>query len=186
MTLVAHDARPRKRDGGVAYREAWAFKGTTEDWLRNQLTEMPHPIVHVCSGASRLGDIRVDIVHPGADIRADGRHLPFRDGSIGTVLMDPPWKLEAAERQRLISAAGRALRRGGALLLYAPWWPSPLWADLEVAYVRVNGKHQLPLAPVIFSRWRKRADANRARFEDEQEKRGRKEERATNPGGPIP
>lgn len=50
-------------------------------------------VVHVCSGALPRGEgIRVDI-RPDArpDILADGRHLPFRTGSVEAVLLDPPY-----------------------------------------------------------------------------------------------
>lgn len=50
-------------------------------------------VVHVCSGGLPRGEgIRVD-VRPAArpDVLADGRHLPFRTGSVEAVLLDPPY-----------------------------------------------------------------------------------------------
>lgn len=50
-------------------------------------------VVHVCSGGLPPGEgIRVDI-RPEArpDILADGRHLPFEDGSVDALLIDPPY-----------------------------------------------------------------------------------------------
>ena len=50
-------------------------------------------LVHVCSGGLPPGEgIRVD-VRPEArpDIVADGRHLPFEDGSVDALLIDPPY-----------------------------------------------------------------------------------------------
>jgi len=50
-------------------------------------------ILHVCSGSLPRGEgIRVDL-RPEArpDILADGRHLPFADGSVAAVLIDPPY-----------------------------------------------------------------------------------------------
>lgn len=137
------------------YREAWAWKGTTEGWLEQQLATAPRPHLHVCSGSSALGDVTVDLAHPDAMVRGDARALPVKDRSAGTVLMDPPWRMLMAEKQAFITEAGRVLRPGGLLLLYAPWWPTPLWAELEQAWVRVNGKHQLPFPAVLLSRWRK-------------------------------
>lgn len=55
-------------------------------------------IVHVCSGCLPKGEgIRVDM-RPAArpDILADGRALPFRDGSVDAVLIDPPYTREYA------------------------------------------------------------------------------------------
>lgn len=50
-------------------------------------------VVHVCSGGLPPGEgIRVD-VRPEAcpDVVADGRDLPFEDGSVDAVLLDPPY-----------------------------------------------------------------------------------------------
>jgi hypothetical protein len=50
-------------------------------------------VVHVCSGGLPRGEgIRVD-VRPEArpDVLADGRALPFADGSVEAVLLDPPY-----------------------------------------------------------------------------------------------
>jgi hypothetical protein len=58
-------------------------------WLRCER----HEILHVCSGGLPVGEgIRVDI-RPEAmpDIVADGRALPFDDGTIAGVLIDPPY-----------------------------------------------------------------------------------------------
>lgn len=58
-------------------------------WLKCRRSQ----VVHVCSGGLPLGEgIRVDVrpeAHP--DIVADGRHLPFEDGSVEAVLIDPPY-----------------------------------------------------------------------------------------------
>ncbi len=59
----------------------------------------PHEVLHVCSGGlpADTPGVRVDI-RPAArpDVVADGRHLPFADGSFGAVLLDPPWTTEYA------------------------------------------------------------------------------------------
>lgn len=166
--------RPYAGTGKLHYREAWAFKGCTAELLNSILIDAPQPIVHLCSGSSILGDVRVDLVHPFAHVRADARRLPIRSQCAGTVIADPPWSagaLSLTDRQALCSEAGRILRHGGLFLLYAPWWPTPLWATDEGVWfpleqpdalchehsdVRVNGKHQLPFAPVLLSQWRRR------------------------------
>jgi hypothetical protein len=64
-------------------------------WLRCKR----HEILHVCSGALPRGEgIRVD-VRPKAqpDVLADGRALPFADGTIAAVLLDPPYTRQYAE-----------------------------------------------------------------------------------------
>ena len=48
--------------------------------------------LHVCSGKSHLGDVRLDLdpeVSP--DLRGDAARLPFPDGAFSTVLCDPPY-----------------------------------------------------------------------------------------------
>lgn len=58
-------------------------------WLRCDRRRL----VHVCSGGLPPGEgIRVD-VRPEAcpDIVADGRSLPFEDGSVDALLIDPPY-----------------------------------------------------------------------------------------------
>jgi hypothetical protein len=47
-------------------------------------------LLHVCSGLSKLGDLRVDLYLP-ADVKADMAHLPVRSKSFDTVIWDPPW-----------------------------------------------------------------------------------------------
>ena len=48
--------------------------------------------IHICSGQSKIGDIRVDLTEQ-ADIKADVLKLPFKDKSIDTVICDPPWNI---------------------------------------------------------------------------------------------
>ncbi len=50
-------------------------------------------LLHVCSGGLPRGEgIRVDLRQDARpDVRADGRELPFKAGSIDAVLLDPPY-----------------------------------------------------------------------------------------------
>lgn len=48
--------------------------------------------LHLCSGASQLGDVRLDLdVAHRPDIKADAARVPFADDSFDTVLCDPPY-----------------------------------------------------------------------------------------------
>jgi SAM-dependent methyltransferase len=70
------------------------FLATLLPWLRCKR----HELLHVCSGSLPPGEgLRVDL-RAGAspDVLADGRKLPFRDGSIAAVLVDPPYAPEHA------------------------------------------------------------------------------------------
>lgn len=142
------------------FRPAWKFPPGIQRQVEAVLVECPGPILNVCSGASRLGDVRVDIVHPAADVQADARALPFPDESFGTVFIDPPYKMpgnDLVERQRVVSEAGRVIRPGGVLLLHAPWMPAPGWADLEDVWVRHQVRHRLPGPAVLLTKWRSKA-----------------------------
>lgn len=146
----------RARGGGVEWRPAWKWPDEAEALIRDQLEDAPRPVVNVCSGATEIGDLTLDLDHPRADVQADARALPLADETAGTVLMDPPWTIQnLAERQRFITEAGRVLQPGGLFLLYAPWAPSLSWAELEGVWLRHQGRHRLPYAPVILGRWRK-------------------------------
>lgn len=58
-------------------------------WLKCERRKL----VHVCSGGLPRGEgIRVDLREDARpDVRADGRELPFRAGSVDGVLLDPPY-----------------------------------------------------------------------------------------------
>lgn len=83
-------------------------------------------ILHVCSGSLPRGEgVRVD-VRPDArpDVLADGRSLPFADGSIAAVMVDPPYCEEYAESlygveyprpSHLLAEAARVVRPGGRI-----------------------------------------------------------------------
>lgn len=93
-------------------------------------------ILHVCSGALPRGEgIRVD-VRPDAwpDILADGRSLPFADGSIAAVMLDPPYCEEYAESlygveyprpSALLREAARVVRRCGRIAFVHYIVPQP-------------------------------------------------------------
>lgn len=67
-------------------------------WATRQLYSDPREVLHVCSGGLAAGNgTRVDIRRAAApDVVADGRSLPFRTGSFGAVLIDPPYSVEYA------------------------------------------------------------------------------------------
>lgn len=93
-------------------------------------------IVHVCSGSLKHGEgIRVDIRPDAApDVLADGRALPFADGSVKAVMLDPPYTEHYAKvlygtkyprpRHLLIEAA-RVVRRGGRIVFVHYITPNP-------------------------------------------------------------
>lgn len=156
-SLLLEDRRYRSGRTGLRWRPAWIWPSCAEDLAREQLADAPGPSLHMCSGSSRLGDVRLDAFHPSADVRGDARRAPFEDATFGAVLMDPPWTIQdLRERHRFIAEAARVLRDEGVFLLYAPWMPQPSWGLLEGVWVRVQDHHRLPRAPVVFTRWRRK------------------------------
>lgn len=101
-------------------------------WLKCERRE----ILHVCSGSLPPGEgIRVDLrpdAHP--DVLADGRCLPFRDGSQAAVMLDPPYTkhyardlygVEYPRPSHLLREAARVVRPGGRLVFVHYITPNP-------------------------------------------------------------
>ena len=93
--------------------------------------------VHLCSGSSKLGSLRIDRFMP-ADIIADMRFLPIKDSCVDTVICDPPWSMDATIRPRMMRECARILRPGGILLLNAMWCPRTKGLRLVNAWFRRN------------------------------------------------
>ena len=85
-----------------------------------------HEVLHVCSGSLRAGEgIRVDLRAAAVpDVRADGRHLPFRDGAFRAVMLDPPYTADYAANlygtdyplpSHLLAEAARVVRPCGRI-----------------------------------------------------------------------
>lgn len=114
--LAAKDDRLRSPRTGVRWRPAWRWPDATEDFIREILADCPRPILHVCAGSSPLGDVRADMFHPAADVKADMYNLPFAAGAFGTVVCDPPFPKNGTPVDRRALAfreLGRVVRQGG-------------------------------------------------------------------------
>lgn len=73
----------------MSFRHTWTWLNEEEVLYRSLCVGK---VLHVCSGKSSLGNIKVDLFVK-ADIKADVRHLPFRPLSFDAVICDPPFKL---------------------------------------------------------------------------------------------
>ncbi len=78
------------------------------------------PLLHACSGEDWfLGDVKVDLIAPTADVRADVRQLPFRDNSFAAAFADPPWT--AAWKSHVASMMKELLRVSEVVYTVSPW-----------------------------------------------------------------
>jgi len=120
------------------FLEAWAFPKPVEDLIRQAVSNLngtvPRPVIHVCSGSSRIGDVTVDLEQP-ADVKASCFALPFPDGYAGTVICDPPWNMPYHLRHRINRELYRVTQPGGGLIWNAPWLPHGEW---NIAHVFVH------------------------------------------------
>ena len=96
-----------------------------------------HEILHVCSGCLPKGEgIRVDLrIAARPDVIADGRNLPFADGSHAAVMLDPPYCEEYAKSlygieyprpAHLLKEAARVVRPGGRIAFVHYITPKPV------------------------------------------------------------
>lgn len=80
-----------------------------EAWIRSQCIGL---VLHVCCGASALGDIRVDMdAKHEPDLIADAARLPFVDGAVDTVVCDPPYNGRMRWNHDLLSELVRVARQ---------------------------------------------------------------------------
>lgn len=101
------------------YREIYSGSSWNQ-FVRGHVTGS---LLQVCCGASRLGDVRVDLdpTAPAVNCLADMRRLPFPDGSFDTVCCDPIYSLPHPDRIHLQRELARVARK--RLLFKAPWIP---------------------------------------------------------------
>lgn len=122
-----------------AFRAGWRFPSDVDRWFQNRLSELdrpaPHPIASIPTGSSRFGEIRLDAYHPGANMKGDFFRLPFKDGSIGTIVADPPWEMNMHERMDYMRELARVHRHGGLLLWTAPFLPLPGVWSYDIVWV---------------------------------------------------
>jgi hypothetical protein len=88
--------------------------------------------LHVCSGHSQLGDIRLDYdldVYP--DVRGDMARLPFPDKSFDSVLIDPPYNSVFQVMHDMLNELHRVARRR---ILFQHWFsPINKWGQFKKA-----------------------------------------------------
>jgi hypothetical protein len=113
------------------YIEAFSWTGTIQRFLDTVVTE--RPLLNVCAGKTRWGDVTLDRYEPG-DIRGDWTALPFADNSFGAVFADPPWN--GGYKADVAAFVKEALRVAPVAYLMAPWIYGGRAARLTRTWVR--------------------------------------------------
>lgn len=130
------------------YKESFSWKGTIQNFLDEVITESP--ILNVCSGTTRWGDVTVDLYEP-ADVRADWINLPFEDNSFGAVFADPPW--DRNYMKDCSDFVKEALRIAPVAYLMSPWIYCAAWVNLtNVWYREIPGVN----IPILLTRYVKK------------------------------
>jgi hypothetical protein len=95
------------------YRLGWRFPPIIEQEIRKWVIS---PSLHVCSGQSTLGDVKIDLFQD-SDIRADMGFLPILPSSFASVIWDAPYVGATIWKTRpTLAELALCLRIGGRLI----------------------------------------------------------------------
>ncbi len=115
--------------------KSWEWPQEITDEVRARLK--PGITLNICSGASPLGDVKIDLDPQKADVqKGDMRALEFEDESFDNVIIDPPWKLGYYQRFKPFYEAVRVCKWGGLIFYNANWIPHSDECELLEVYVR--------------------------------------------------
>ena len=135
---------------------SWAWTVDNIKMVLQELNKCNLPVFHICSGASNIGDIRLDRVkidylnlHVGdmpnrghANVLGNMAALPFKSGIAGTVLIDPPYDIKPMDHEvfkDLNRELIRILKPNGKLIYIAPWIPaSPLLTIQKILPIKIG------------------------------------------------
>lgn len=92
------------------------WPGDVENWIADHLRGTT---LHICCGKSMLGDCRLDIYEPNADITGDAARLPFKDRSWDTLLIDPPYNGVFRWMHDMLSELSRVAERR---IIFQHWY----------------------------------------------------------------
>jgi len=114
--------------------EAWIWPDRVQRWIRNRTTGR---VLHVCCGASSIGDVTVDADRDrGPTVQADMADLPFPDATFDTAIWDPPWKVDLFSRPKPFIELVRVTNPGGRILTNTTWIPRSDQTDIRQVWVR--------------------------------------------------
>lgn len=97
--------------------------------------------LHVCCGKSQLGDVRLDLNEPNADIRCDASNMRehVSDEAFETVLCDPPYNGKFQWNHDLLSELARVASRR---IIFQHWFipatPTGLYKKAQEKFALVD------------------------------------------------
>jgi len=125
----------------LKFNRRWSWNIGDIKTIRAELDDCISPVFHICSGASIIGDYRIDrypvnknneLMHRPVDYRdrkhpnilGDMLNIPFKSGVADTVVCDPPYDynfFKSSCFDGLVNELVRILKPRGKLLFYSPW-----------------------------------------------------------------
>lgn len=97
------------------YIEAFSWTESIQYFLENV---RERPLLNVCAGRTRWGDVTMDRYEP-ANVKGSWTSLPFATDSFGAVFADPPWN--GGYKADVARFMNEALRVAPVAYLMAPW-----------------------------------------------------------------
>ena len=115
--------------------KSWEWPNEISEHVKELLEE--GETLHICSGNSEIGDVKIDLDPKRADVqKGDMRDLQFESYRFSNVIIDPPWKLGYYQRFRPFYEAVRVTKIGGLIIYNATWIPYSNNVELLNVYVR--------------------------------------------------
>lgn len=115
--------------------KSWEWPQEITDEVESRL--QPGLTLNICAGASRLGDVKIDLDPRSIDVqKGDMRNLQFDTGTFQNVIIDPPWKLGYYQRFKPFYEAVRVADINGLIFYNATWIPHAENTELMEVYVR--------------------------------------------------
>lgn len=111
----------------------WKWTQDIEDEILRELPQDGGLVVHVCSGTSGIGDIRIDRYYEGSispvrrnpgvpNVKADMNYLPVKSGMADATICDPPYsRLARARFNQHVEELVRITKPGGKVIFLSPW-----------------------------------------------------------------
>lgn len=146
----------------------WRWTLDIETEIVEALRSVGGPLIHVCSGASGIGDIRIDRFstfdnqkvesHGKAkriagtpNVRGDMRFLPIKSGAAGAVICDPPYDMQRFKKEipMLIHEVARITAPQGKVIFLSPWIIYHPSLTPSKIFLRPPGKDSYPTHKIL-------------------------------------